>query len=120
MTVKATKKPAYTAGDSAEMMCAACDSEQMHEVRTATKQGVITEAKCEACETVTKFTRGVKTSVSMGKAKNAAPYDRNRTYRKGQTMTHDKFGRGEVTAVESQKMDVLFGDQMRRMIHGRG
>ena len=116
---KETKKIAYTPGQSAEMMCAACDSEQMHEVRTATKQGVITEARCEACETVTKFTRGVKTSVSMGKAKNAAPYDRTRTYKKGQVMTHDKFGRGEVTAAESQKMDVLFGDQTRRMIHGQ-
>lgn len=113
------KKPTYSAGDKVEMTCAACDGEQMHEIRTATKQGLISEARCEACDTVTKFSRGVKTSVSMGKAKNAAPYDRTRTYRKGQTMTHDKFGRGEVTAVESQKMDVLFGDQTRRMIHGR-
>lgn len=33
-------------------------------------------------------------------------------------MTHDKFGRGEVTAViEPHKIDVLFGDQTRRMIH---
>jgi len=69
-------------------------------VRSTTKQGTITEARCEACETVTKFTRGVKTSVSMGSSKNAAPYDRTRTYRKGQVMTHDKFGRGEVTGVD--------------------
>lgn len=113
------KKTSYTLGDTAEMTCSACDSEQMHEVRSATKQGVITEARCQTCDTVTKFTRGVKTSVNMGTSKNAAPYDRNRTYKKGQVMTHDKFGRGEVTGTDSQKMDVLFGDQTRRMIHGQ-
>ncbi|HTH52184.1 MAG TPA: hypothetical protein VL501_09640 [Pyrinomonadaceae bacterium] len=112
-------KITYSAGDRNEMKCSACDSEQMHEVRSVTKQGQITEAVCEVCSTATKFSRGVKTAVSLGNSKNAAPYDPARTYRKGQTMTHDKFGRGEVTAVQSQKMDVLFGDQTRRMIHGR-
>jgi hypothetical protein len=35
-------------------------------------------------------------------------------------MTHDKFGHGEVTAViEPQKIDVLFGDQTRRLIHAQ-
>lgn len=112
-------KKAHAAGDSVEQLCSACDLPQIHKVVKATKQGVITEAVCETCQTVSKYTRGTKTSVSMGNAKNAAPYDQKRTYRKGQTMTHDKFGRGEVLAVESQKMDVLFGDQVRRMVHSR-
>ena len=114
------KKEAFAVGDSTEMMCSACDLEQNHKVVTVTKQGKITKASCEACETVSTFTRGVKTSVAMGSGKNASPYDRARKYRKGQAMTHDKFGRGEVTAVlESQKIDVLFGDQTRRLIHAQ-
>lgn len=114
------KKPAFAVDDSTEMMCSACDIEQMHKVMTVTKQGVITKAVCETCETLSTFTRGVKTSVSMGTGKNASPYDRMRKYRKGQAMTHDKFGRGEVTAVvEPQKIDVLFGDQIRRLIHAQ-
>jgi hypothetical protein len=33
-------------------------------------------------------------------------------------MMHAIFGHGEVTAViESQKIDVLFGDRTRRLIH---
>jgi len=111
---------AYTVDQSIEMMCSACDLEQNHKVVTVTKQGKITKAVCEACETVSTFTRGVKTSVAMGTGKNASPYDRMRKYRKGQAMTHDKFGRGEVTAViEPQKIDVLFGDQTRRLIHAQ-
>jgi len=116
----AVKKESYAVGASVDMMCSACDVEQKHTVRSATKLGAITEVACDACETVTKFSRGVKTAVSVGGGKNAAPYDRTRNYRKGQTMTHDTFGRGEVVAViESHKIDVLFGDTTRRMIHGQ-
>ncbi len=116
----AAKAIAYEVDQSIEMMCSACDLEQNHKVVTVTKQGKVTKAMCEACETVSTFTRGVKTSVSMGAGKNASPYDRMRKYRKGQAMTHDKFGRGEVTAViEPHKIDVLFGDQTRRLIHSQ-
>jgi hypothetical protein len=51
---------------------------------------------------------------------SGAPYDRTRTYRRGQTMLHPTFGEGEVTAiVEPDKVDVLFADRMRRLIHAR-
>lgn len=113
------KKQTYSTGDSVDMMCSACELEQKHEVRVTTKQGVISEARCEVCDTVTKYSRGEKTSVAVGKGKNAAPYDQARTYKKGQTMMHNTFGRGEVTAADGNKMDVLFGDRTRRMIHSR-
>ena len=115
------KEKAYAAGDTLEMMCSACDLEQNHRVVTATKQGKVSKAACETCNTESTFVRGEKTSVNVGTAKNASPYDRTRKYRKGQSMSHDKFGRGEVTAVlDRQKIDVLFGDQTRRMLHDQG
>ncbi len=56
----------------------------------------------------------------MGKSKSASPYDRTRKYRKGQAMMHAVFGQGEVTAViEPQKIDVIFGDRTRRLIHAQ-
>jgi hypothetical protein len=113
-----TKAVVYAVDQTVEMMCSACDVEQNHKVLSVTKQGKITSAKCETCETVSKFTRGVKTSIAVGTGKNASPYDRTRKYRKGQAMTHNVFGRGEITAViEPQKIDVLFGDRTRRLIH---
>ena len=49
-----------------------------------------------------------------------APYDRTHTYRAGQSLTHPVFGQGEVTTViENQKIDVLFPDRLRRLIHAR-
>lgn len=115
------KAKAFKEGDTTEMMCSACDTEQNHTVVTATKQGKITKAVCEVCATESTYSKGEKVSVNVGNAKNAAPYDRNRKYRKGQSMTHDTFGRGEVTAVlDTQKIDVLFSDKTRRMIHDQG
>jgi len=114
------KAEVYAVGDSFEMMCSACDIEQVHAVQAVTRQGKLTKAACTTCNTVSTFSRGQKTSVNVGGGKNASPYDRTRKYKKGQTMMHDSFGRGEVTAViEPNKIDVLFGDSTRRMIHDR-
>ncbi|MBA2735769.1 MAG: hypothetical protein H0U50_03165 [Pyrinomonadaceae bacterium] len=114
------KSQKYAVGETLTMLCSGCDVEQNHTVETATKQGMITKAICQVCATSSTFSRGVKTSVAMGKSKTASPYDRTRKYRKGQAMMHSTFGQGEVTAViEPQKIDVLFGDRTRRLIHAQ-
>jgi hypothetical protein len=112
------KNEIFEVGQTIEMMCSACDSDQNHTVETITKKGQVTKASCQTCSTVSTFSRGLKTSVEMAKGKTASPYDRTRKYRKGQAMLHTTFGQGEVTAViEPQKIDVLFGDRTRRLIH---
>ena len=114
------KNEKFEIGQTIKMLCSACDVEQDHSVESVTKQGQITKANCQVCETSSTFSRGVKTSVAMGKSKSASPYDRTRKYRKGQAMMHSVFGQGEVTAViEPQKIDVLFGDRTRRLIHAQ-
>jgi len=114
------KKEVFQVGQTLEMLCSACDVEQKHTVESVTKMGQITKAICQACETSSTFSRGVKTSVAMGKSKTASPYDRTRKYRKGQAMMHSTFGQGEVTdVIEPQKIDVLFGDRTRRLIHAQ-
>jgi uncharacterized Zn finger protein len=107
----------YSAGETAVLPCSGCQSEQSHTVNTASKQGKITNATCDTCGSVSTFTRGVKTGNKVGNAKAASAYDRNHKYKKGDSMTHSHFGHGEVTAVESSKMDVLFGDKTRRLLH---
>lgn len=114
------KQEKFAVGETLEMLCSACDTDTNHTIQTVTKQGKISKAVCDGCATVSSFSRGVKTSVEMGKSKTASPYDRTRKYRKGQAMLHSTFGQGEVTAViEPQKIDVLFGDTTRRLIHAQ-
>ena len=76
-------------GQTIDSPCSVCELEQKHVVKTVTKQGAITQVACEVCETVTNLSRGVKTSMSTGSSKNAAPYDRTRTYKIGTFGTSD-------------------------------
>jgi len=108
----------YKAGDTLEMLCSSCDIDQIHTVEAATKSGKIAKVICNVCSSTSSFTRGVKSTTTVGTGRTASPYDRKRKYRRGQAMMHSMFGHGEVTAVfDSQKIDVAFGDRTRRLIH---
>lgn len=113
------KKQKFTVDEKVERLCSACDTDSEHTVMTVTKQGQITKLICDVCSTVSTFKSGVKTSVGMT-TKAGSAYDRTRKYRKGQAILHTTFGQGEVMAViEPQKIDVLFGDRVRRLIHAQ-
>ncbi len=93
------EKDIFAIGDRVEQMCIACGEERGHIVASVTKKGKITRVSCPICG-------------------SRVPYKSGRTYRRGQTMVHPTFGEGEVTAIiEPGKIDVLFADRIRRLIH---
>jgi DNA-directed RNA polymerase subunit RPC12/RpoP len=109
------EKKVFAAGDRVEQMCLTCGEERGHIVASVTKKGRITYVRCPICESRVRY-QGAVTRRSSTKV--GAPYDRARTYRRGQTMMHPTFGEGEVTGlIEPGKIDVLFADRMRRLIH---
>ena len=109
------EKPVFKIGDRVDQMCIACNEVRGHIVLSISKVGKITRVGCPMCASSVAFRGGTTHRAST---KFGAPYDRRRAYRKGQTLVHPTFGEGEVTAIiEPQKMDVLFADRIRRMIH---
>ena len=109
----------YKSGERVEKFCAVCGEERGHVVASVTKAGRITRVSCPKCGTRSAF-KAVAGATARAAARTGAPYDSANTYRAGQSMTHPVFGVGEVTAViEPQKIDVLFPDRMRRLIHAR-
>ncbi len=109
------EKQIFATGDRVEQMCLTCGEERGHIVASVNKKGKITRVSCPICNSRVPYKGGAmpRTSKKVG-----APYDRTRTYRRGQAMIHPTFGEGEVTAViEPGKIDVLFADRMRRLIH---
>ena len=109
------EKQAFKTGDRVEQMCVTCNEERGHVVAAVSKKGKITRVSCPICGSRVPYRSGTARRAST---KVGATYDRARTYRKGQTLMHPTFGEGEVTAIiESGKMDVLFADRMRRLIH---
>lgn len=109
------EKSGFKIGDRVDQMCVTCNEERGHIVVSLSKTGRITRVSCPMCESRVAYRTGTSRSAST---KFGALYDPTRAYRKGQTLIHPTFGEGEVTAIiEPQKMDVLFSDRIRRMIH---
>jgi DNA-directed RNA polymerase subunit RPC12/RpoP len=109
------EKQTLKIGDRVEQMCVTCNEERGHIVAAVSKTGKITRVSCPICGSRVPYRSGAAPRASN---KAGSPYDRTRTYRRGQTLIHPTFGEGEVTAIiEPQKMDVLFADRMRRLIH---
>ena len=113
------EKPAFVVGDRVEKLCVKCGEERGHVIASLTKRGKISRVTCPKCGTLGTFKSGAATGTRR-KVDPGAPYDQTRAYRTGQTMMHPTFGQGEVTAlIEPLKIDVLFADRMRRLIHAR-
>ncbi|HEX8190063.1 MAG TPA: hypothetical protein VF586_17030 [Pyrinomonadaceae bacterium] len=112
-------KEIHKSGERVEKFCAVCGEERGHVVASVTKAGRITRVSCPKCGTRSPYKADAGVT-ARSSSKSGAPYDSAHTYRTGQSMTHPVFGVGEVTAViEPQKIDVLFPDRMRRLIHAR-
>ena len=114
------EKQVFTVGERIDKCCAVCNEERGHIVTSVTKRGQISRVSCPKCETVSTFQLASRT-LPRAAVKAPSPYDRKLTYRAGQSMTHETFGVGEVTRlIEPRKMEVLFPDRLRRLIHAQG
>lgn len=109
----------FVIGDRVEKFCVTCGEERGHVISSLTKRGKIGRVTCPKCGTRGAF----KSDPAAGQRRQqttGAPYDQSKVYRTGQSMVHPIFGPGEVTAlIEPQKIDVLFADRMRRLVHAR-
>jgi ssDNA-binding Zn-finger/Zn-ribbon topoisomerase 1 len=113
------EKQIFTVGERVDKLCAVCKEERGHIVASVTKVGNISRVRCPKCDTISTFKISTRTALQPP-AQSGLVYDRARTYRAGQTMTHPTYGQGEVTSlIEPQKIDVLFADKVRRLIHAR-
>jgi hypothetical protein len=114
------EKAIYSVGARVDKFCVICQEERGHVVVSVTKRGQISRVSCPKCGNRSSFKADPNSGKTRSEVKSGAPYDRTRTYRTGQHMTHPMYGLGEVTAViEPQKIDVLFSDRVRRLIHSQ-
>ena len=113
------EKQIHTVGERAQKLCAVCNEERGHVVASVNIRGQISRVSCPKCGTLSAFKLSARTALRPS-VQPCAPYDQMHTYRTGQAFTHPTYGEGEVTAlVEPRKIDVLFSDRVRRLIHAR-
>ena len=112
------EKEKFAIGDRVEQVCVTCGEERGHIVASVAKSGRVTRVTCAVCSTRSAYKPSVQTDATRAPAKTGTPYDQKHTYRRGQTLMHPTLGVGQVTAViEPRKIDVLFADKVRRLIH---
>ena len=113
-----TEKQIHLVGERTDKLCAICKEERGHIVTSVNKRGQVSRVSCPKCGTISTFKLSSRTSPRS--PQTPSPYDRTRTYRTGQAMMHTNYGVGEVTAlIEPRKIDVLFLDRVRRLIHSQ-
>lgn len=113
------EKQVYTVGERADKFCAPCGEDRGHVVVSVTRTGNIWRVSCPKCGAVSTCKLGERKARGLP-APAGSPYDRTRLYRKGQLLSHQTYGEGEVTAlVEPRKIDVLFPDRVRRLVHAQ-
>ena len=111
----------HEVGEQVKKFCKTCNEQLVHMVQSLTKQGKISRVKCARCGTLGMF----KLAATTAKLENLAnrtgtPYEQSMTYFSGQFVAHPKFGTGEViTTFNTKTIDVLFMDQVRRLVHSR-
>jgi len=112
------EKEIHAVGERTDKICAICNEERGHVVTSVNKRGQVSRVSCTKCGTLSTFKLSSRTSPRP--VKTPLPYDRALTYRAGQSIMHTTFGVGEVTAlIEPRKIDVLFQDRIRRLIHAQ-
>lgn len=109
----------FAIGQRVDKICAKCNEERGHIVTAVTKRDQISRVSCSKCGTTSAFKLSSRTRPRPS-PKTPLAYDRKHTYRPGQIMDHGMFGIGEVTGlVEPGKIDVLFQDRLRRLLHSQ-
>lgn len=109
----------FALGNRVQKFCLTCGEERGHIVAAINKSGQITSVRCAQCDHRSRFKKSDHLEF-IGAISEGAPYNWLLTYHKGQTMLHPTFGMGEVTAVvDAGKIDVLFSDRVRRLVHAK-
>ncbi|HZJ42902.1 MAG TPA: hypothetical protein VFD63_03975 [Pyrinomonadaceae bacterium] len=114
-----SERQTFSVGDRIEHTCVACGEDCGHIVSSLGKRGQITRITCPMCGSRVAYKADSSAPRNLSDGKTSIPYDQSRAYRKGETVAHQLFGAGRVTAViQPHKMDVLFADRMRRLVCG--
>lgn len=120
-TASSIEETTPSIGDRVEKVCPDCDEQLGHMVRSVTKLGRISRVVCSKCGKIGTYKADAPIDEKPERSKKpGAPYDGAKTFKSGQIIEHEVFGRGRVVTVLGNRMiDVLFEDRVRRLIHSR-
>ncbi|HQR38857.1 MAG TPA: hypothetical protein PLF26_10700 [Blastocatellia bacterium] len=114
-------------GQEVDVYCGRCKVERYHTVAAVSDDGKIERVQCGYCHSSRKYrdpaaTPRSRKAAAARESEPAAPgrpYTTRHRFDKGDVLEHNKYGRGRVTEVRGDRIDVRFGDgELRTFLHG--
>ena len=115
--------------------CGKCKEPTQHKILTMTKTGKIGKCQCLTCkakhnyrdpEKVAKRAAAKKAEPTAEELWTAAiatvtgeaiPYAMEKTYAEGDFIEHEKFGKGVVETAENKRINVIFEESAKLLVH---
>jgi len=115
---------AHTSSTSAKIKCEICGSQKTYSLpKASTRTGKpltgAAAAKREQTMTSRKSSHKNEYDMLMGKGDAAVPYNMKQKFEKNQKLDHSKFGMGFIKEAMNDKIEVVFSDEVRSLIHNR-
>lgn len=113
-------------GQEVDVYCGRCKMERFHTVAAISADGKIERVQCGYCHSSRKYRDPATTRAHKSAAPREAepatpgrPYSSRSRYDKGDVVEHDRYGRGRVTEVRGDRIDIRFADgETRTFLHG--
>jgi len=114
-------------GQQVDVYCGRCKMERYHTVAAIGPNGSIERVVCGYCQTPRKYRDPARRTVAAPRRAAAAsrpppepvgpprPYRPTEQYEKGDVVDHARYGRGRVTEVRGDRIDVRFPDGTTRV-----
>lgn len=111
---------AHTSDTTAKIECEVCHSKKSYSLPKAGSEA--RKAKSDLVKTAarkTSHTGAYEAYNQTHMAKEATPFNVKNKYNENQKISHPKFGIGFVQKVYSEKIEVIFPDELKSLLHNR-
>lgn len=115
---------AHTSSTSAKIKCEICGSQKTYSLpKASTRTGKpltgAAAAKREQTMSSRKSSHKNEYDMLMGSDSAVVPYNMKQKFEKNQKLDHAKFGMGFIKEAMNDKIEVVFSDEVRSLIHNR-
>jgi hypothetical protein len=115
---------AHTTATSAKLKCEICGASSTYKLaKEGTAKKALTGAAAkrkEQAATAKKTAHNDEYQKLLGAASGSSNYSMKLKFEMNAKIDHPKFGTGVVRAVQPDKIEVIFEDEVRQLVHNRG
>ena len=113
----------HTSSSSAKIQCEVCSSKKTYNLETVKKAAAkrLTKTPAKPRGAAAKKNKHMEeySSLRAKMGENTAKYNMRDAFKANQALEHPKFGLGFIVEAQSDKIQVVFEDETRSLVHNR-